>query len=538
MIANKDGDDVPFILNSAQSQLDTNLTGRDIIPKARQEGISSYYLGRALAKCLGKRNTKAVIISHEEKATQRMLQKIHYFIEHIRGPKPIIKNMSQNAITFPKTDSMIYIGTAGAKKFGRGDTINFLHCSEVAYWPDPKGLLSGLFQAVPKSGEIGLESTGNGKGNYYHRACMRAAIGESRYRLHFFDWQSFPEYTDELSPSEEQFILSNLKPDWDELMLMERFSLTPGQISWRRGKIEELDYDISEFQQEYPMTLDECFQATGRSIFHNVDVRQDAKWERVDSNTYHLEGHPYPSYKYAVGVDVGGGIGGRSSNKNAKSKGDGDRSVIQVVCLDTMHQVLEYANNSIAPDVLSAKIAKVGKHFNNAFITVENNNHGIVTISELLKLYPNYLIYKRPRGKSGLRDEVDKITDYGFRTSVKSKPYAIGELRKLIAHELVIYSSFLKDEMDSFVENDNGQMEAESGCFDDRVMALAMCIVGIEKALLYTGNQIYVQPDVKDDPFTLESIISEMHSRQLKFPISEQAATAEDCLYEDFNFIG
>ena len=91
--------------------------------------------------------------------------------------------------------------------------------------------------------------------------------------------------------------------------------------------------------------------------------------------------------------------------------------------------------------------------------------------------------------------------------------------------------------MDSFVENDNGQMSAEEGCFDDRVMALAMCIVGIEKALLYTGNRQYFQPDLKADPFTLESIIDEMHSRESNFPISEQAMTAGDEGYEGINFI-
>ena len=63
MIADKNQQDVPFVLNSAQASLDANLTGRDIIPKARQEGISSYYQARALVKCLSERNTSAVIIS-------------------------------------------------------------------------------------------------------------------------------------------------------------------------------------------------------------------------------------------------------------------------------------------------------------------------------------------------------------------------------------------------------------------------------------------------------------------------------------------
>jgi len=56
MIADKDGNDVPFLLNPAQAALDDTLSGRDIIPKARQEGISSYYI-QLRRRCLRKPTT-------------------------------------------------------------------------------------------------------------------------------------------------------------------------------------------------------------------------------------------------------------------------------------------------------------------------------------------------------------------------------------------------------------------------------------------------------------------------------------------------
>ncbi len=64
-VVTKEGDDVPFVLNSTQRRLDDGLTGRDLIPKARQEGVSTFFLARYTAACLRKRNVKAVIISHE-----------------------------------------------------------------------------------------------------------------------------------------------------------------------------------------------------------------------------------------------------------------------------------------------------------------------------------------------------------------------------------------------------------------------------------------------------------------------------------------
>ncbi|KKM04393.1 hypothetical protein LCGC14_1764760, partial [marine sediment metagenome] len=173
-IPDKDGNDVPFKLNPAQRHLDENWGGRDIIPKARQEGVSSYILARYTAACLKKRNVRAVVISHDQESTQRMLQKVKYFLREIRGPQAQISNMSANLIGLPKMNSTFYIGTAGSRKFGRGDTISHLHCSEYAFWPNAKELMTGLVQAVPLSGELAIESTGNGMGNDYHGRCMRA----------------------------------------------------------------------------------------------------------------------------------------------------------------------------------------------------------------------------------------------------------------------------------------------------------------------------------------------------------------------------
>ena len=526
MIADKEGNDVPFILNSAQSALDDSFTGRDIIPKARQEGISSYYIARALAKCLSTRNVNAVIVAHEDKATKKMLKKAHYMVENMRGPKPVIKNKSANEITFSKMNSSLSIGTAGSANVGVGDTIHFLHCSEVALWDDPKSLLTGLFQAVPKNGEIGMESTGRGQGNYYHRAVMRAASGNSRYRLHFFNWHEFKEYTYHLSPEQEQKILDNLMPEWEEDKLIEQWGLTAGQLAWRRDKIEELDYDLTKFKQEYPMTLDECFQATGRSVFSTVNYKKVDSWEQVEPNLWILGGHPRPDYTYAIGGDVGGGVGQ-------------DNSVAEIICLNTFEQVGEFIDNRIAPDNFGRKLKYLGHMFNTAFITPENNNHGILTIDVLRKkdseteepAYPRHMIYRKVKPGTGSREEVDVITDFGFRTSVKSKPFAVGKFRMIVRKELLIHSPFLKDEMGSFIENENGTMSADTGCMDDSVMAMSMCIVGVDKALMRMSRQQeqYESEKLYNDPFTLESIIHELHNRVGEgFPIADQVSDEGD----------
>ena len=508
-ISDKTGEDVNFTLNAAQRHLDTNLTGRDLVPKARQEGVSSYFLARYLIACLGKRNTKAVVISHDQESTQRMLAKVKYYINHFRGPAPIIQNSSANLITFPKNDSMFYIGTAGSRKFGRGDTITHLHCAEYAYWPRPQELIKGLFQAVPMgTGEIAIESTGNGF-NDYHRRCFRAYQGNSQWTCHFLPWNTFPEYSLALNTAEAADFMDRLDEDLDEDKLTSL--LTPEQLAWRRIKLEELDYDLRSFRQEYPMTLDECFQASGQSVFHRVNYVSSDLWEKVDTNTRILEGHPKKDHTYVAGADIGGGVGK-------------DASVLSVVCVETMDQVLEYTNNNLDPEAFAYKCASILKSFDKPYLVVESNNHGILTLAILNKIYPNNMLHRSP--SSGNAVEEQRLHNLGYRTTVRSKPLMIGRLRSILAQDkgqggLTIFSPVLRDQLSTFIEHSNGKMGAQDGCEDDCVMALACAVTGVNRAAMIAESRKVKTIRETHDPFSFDTILKEMRGGGQDFPIRD-----------------
>ncbi len=511
-IANKEGEDVDFILNPVQKELDGNLTGRDIIPKLRQPGISSYFLARYTAACLRKRNVKAVIISHEGESTQRLLSRCHYFLNNMRGPSPVIGRSGVNIITFPKMDSMIYIGTAGSKKFGRGDTVTHCHCSEYAYWPNPKDILAGLLQAVPMSGEIAIESTGNGVGNDYHRRTIRAYEGRSEWKCHFFGLKdAYNEYTIKLTPAEEENVLRTLNPEWEEPQLIAS-GLSAGQIVWRRIKLEELDYDLKMFKQEYPITLDECFQASGDSIFHRVRFEPTDLWKYEGNNLYVLDAHPIRTHQYVVGADPSGGTGR-------------DNAAAEVFDITAGEQVAEYAHNRLEPDAFGDKVTDLAEAFNNAFIVVESNNHGPMTLDRIRdRDYPPMLIYSMEQ--AGVSYEDRTLMTMGFRTSVRTKPIMVGKLRHLLARNWIIHSPTLNGELSTFIEHEDGKLAAQTGCKDDRVMASACAAIGMEHAELYAGNGEDVlemsSPDPARDPFTLEGIVKELEGKGRGFPVSPQ----------------
>ncbi len=516
-IPDKAGLDVPFHLNEVQATLDTNLTGRDIIPKMRQPGVSSYFLARYTAACLSQRNVRAVVISHEADATQRLLMRARYFLENLRGPKAVIKNMSRDEITFPKTNSMFYIGTAGAKTFGRGDTITHLHCSEVAFWPHAKKLMSGLLQAVPRTGEIALESTGNGKGDYYHQRTMNVLRGKSQYRVHFFGWLFTDEYRYDLSPKEEKAFLAHLDPDLKEDELIKIEGIDAGRLAWRRDKLEELEYDLRLFDQEYPLTLDDCFQGSGSGIFYKVRYVPTKLWTRVDNSLWLLEGHPRPESRYAIGADVGGGLGG-----------DSDSSAAVIIDLETCEQVGEWVSNKVEPDRFGSEVLKgLGEQFNGAYIGVESNNHGILTLAKLLDSYPNHLIHKSDTAaKKG--EEVTRLVQLGFRTTSRSKPFLIGNLRMGLASYFTIHSMLLMDQLDSFVEKEGGKLEAQEGCHDDLVIAAAMAehVRGRATMLLVPNGGVVPSLSAEHDPFSLEGILASLPEKESTYPIASHARSA------------
>lgn len=468
-IANKEAQDVDFLLNSAQRSLDAHIAEvkrkgwpvRMWVPKARQEGVSAYILARFLVKAVTMRNRNCVVIAHETKATQKLLGRIKYYMKHLKGGEPTTHYNTKNEITFPKTDSSISIYTAGSDEAGRSETITDLHGSEVAFWENPKKLTAALFQTVPLNGEIFLESTGNGAETWYHRGCRDARREEFDAQLHFLPWDEFPEYQIPFEPTGDGTL--ELLYEFEEPQLIKAYpNLTPEQILWRRMKIRQMDMDIPLFKQEYPMSLGECFMRGESSFFHKVSHVRSNKWIQYDPNLWLLEGHPKREkrYHYAMGVDVGGGV-------------KQDPSVIQVLSYEEGEQVAEYTNNEIAPDTFAEDIERVGRMYNWPVLVVESNSFGYSTLDNLIKRgkYPQEKIYWDGMG-------ITKELGVGFQTTNKAKNLWFPKLRRQLATgALIFYSDELMSELSSFT----GEYKALEGCRDDRVIALSMANVALSE---------------------------------------------------------
>lgn len=227
-IVNKEGQSVPFVANKFQEKFVNDMSGRDVILKARQCGFSSLILAIFTLDFILKENSRSVVISHDSPSAQKLLDRVKYFIKSAEDNGLLInlKYNSKNEMVNSDKNSSFYIGASGSKSFGRGDTLTNLHLSEFAFYPDPKAMLASALQAVVPTGRVVIESTANGM-NYFKEFWDNSKAGQTGFKTHFFD-NSF--YSTEF-------------------------------LNQKKMELAEL------FSQEYPLTDTEAFLSSGNPFF-------------------------------------------------------------------------------------------------------------------------------------------------------------------------------------------------------------------------------------------------------------------------------
>lgn len=478
-IRTKDGQIKPLILNEAQKiALNAILkqwqeTGRvrAIISKGRQQGMSTMIQAFAYWLTSQRRAFKSLVIAHEAEASTAlftMTKRIHENMPEIL--KMHTKYSSKKELYFDVLDSGYRVATAGNESAARGETLQLLHASEMAFWPTghAEELWNGLIQAVPNQDNtfVFIESTSNGVGNLYHRMWQQAVSGENGYIPIFVPWYLQPEYR---MPVPENFQRTE-----EEQALAEKYGLDDAQLMFRRVRIAETSAD--QFKQEYPFTAEESFLTSGRPVFnpddvlvyrHNVteplyhmDNYGGMGWEKVQKGPLAVFEEPKAQRSYTIGVDVSYGFK------------DGDWSVAQVLD-DKGNQVARWRGH-LNPEAFAEVLAQLGELYHNAYIVVENNNVGFTTVNRLFK----------ELGYANVHRDVQEVTvtdretvRLGFNTNAKTKPAIINHLRQAISeHRIRLPDVVTVEELSTYVVDEHNKLGAEHGYHDDCVMALAIAL--------------------------------------------------------------
>lgn len=295
-IRTKAGDISPLILNFSQDKLHAKIelqrsrTGkvRVLILKARQQGFSTYVGGRFYHHTTRFSGKATFILSHEADTTEKLFQIVERYHKNCPDAAKMQTDVAnRRRMVFSGINSEYFVGTAGNENVGRGGTIQYLHASEAAFYPDGDGFSKGLLQSVPDlpGTEVIIESTANGMDDLFYRMCMDAQNGRGDFELFFSPWFWQAEYRKELP---EDFQLTT-----DEEKLKVLYELDNEQIYWRRNKIEgAFKGDVKSFMQEYPANIEEAFISSGDSLVSSFAFMEARKSVIMD-----------PGAALVIGVD-------------------------------------------------------------------------------------------------------------------------------------------------------------------------------------------------------------------------------------------
>lgn len=458
-IVDQDGKKVPFFLNPVQKDFLRSKSKNDIVVKSRKHGLSSAILAYILHACLFRSNIKAVIISHEGEATERLLERLKYFISTCVFPIKVATD-SVSEISFPETNSKIYVGTAGAKAFGRGDDIFIAHFSESAHYQHTE-VITGVEEAIVRGANadtwIVHESTANGQGNHFHKTWLKANEPGSGIKPHFYGWDK------DLLCRRKQLEGEGFVPSDEERDLMEVYGLNKEQLLWRRWKIATMN-DPSLYPQEYPLTAQESFLTSGRMVFdymaierqrqaahpikwkgHLIDMGSEITVKPDDKGPLEIYRSPEERRKYLITVDAADGIPG------------GAYSVADVYDLVSWEQVAQWRGHQ-DPGTFRKTVMALGAFYNWSVVAVENNYPGNAVLLSMSEAgYPSLFS--------------ENESELGFKTTEKSKAIYISEGREAIKNgDIKLNSSHTLKELGTFVLDDRSKMIAQPGCFCDTVI--------------------------------------------------------------------
>lgn len=481
--------------NPIQEKYWNTKTKRDIILKPRQLGFSTLTLARFFECVINEENVTAVVVAHDSESTQKLFKMVRLMYDRLPESK---KDQLNNGRKRPKignrkeyyfegNNSTIYVGTAGADKFGRGQTINYVLCSEVAFWDKPEDIMMGLLEAVPEDGEIVIESTANGVGTYYYDTFFEGKLqSASEWTSHFYAWYEHPPYRTKLIPG-ETFTL-----DEEEQDLVDNHGVTLEQIKWRRRKIANMPKKADRskedsFRQEYPANDLEAFLSTGRPVFAQKVVRSritqlelkyaaeqpvrgnflyayyetdkilesSIRFVPDENGVVTIYKRPEPRRPYVLGGDI--------------AEGGKDFSAGQMLDNISGEQVAVWHGHTDT-DLYGKQMYCFCNYYNRALAAIEINfdSH---PVKELRRLG-----YWHQYNRENLDDyDEPELAKHGFRTTVLTRPIIIAELVAIVRETVHVVNDLATlYEMLSFIRNEMGRPEASPGKHDDLIMALAI----------------------------------------------------------------
>lgn len=288
-ITNKDGKEIDFKLNWAQIDLADNFWYQMLILKARQLGVTSFFVVSFLDDCFWLSNIAAGIIADKKESSEEIFKRKVKFA-YDRMPE---WTRQFNSATNDRVGELAFEnGSSFRVSTGfRSGTYQRLLISEFgkicAKSPEvATEIITGSLNTVSKDQIVVIESTAEGSGGHFYDMCQKAQEFDKKklertpldQKFFFYPWWREPSYTlaQHIDPPKE------LKEYFFKLE-SHNINLSGAQIAWYCKKYQMLGDNI---YQEYPSTPDEAFRGSATGLFYGKQLAEARIEKRISSVPY------------------------------------------------------------------------------------------------------------------------------------------------------------------------------------------------------------------------------------------------------------
>jgi hypothetical protein len=275
-IKSPEGKRIKFQLNWAQKALLEGLHACNIVLKARQLGVTTFFCILLLDKVLWQDNVQAGIIAHTLADAQSIFQdKLKFAFDNIH---PDLRQLFRAVGDSAKELSFAHGGIIRVGTSLRSSTLQYLHISEFgkicAKYPErAREIITGSLNTVHAGQSIFIESTAEGKEGAFYEICERARlnppVGPQDFKFFFFPWWKHPYYNQGVAVE----ISSDLKDYFNKLAL-DGITLTDPQKWWYASKYAIQKDDMF---REFPSRPEEAFAASQEGYWYASDIK--ALWD-------------------------------------------------------------------------------------------------------------------------------------------------------------------------------------------------------------------------------------------------------------------
>lgn len=288
VIDKESGREVPFRLNAPQRRVaglmeQQRRAGRPIrviLLKARQWGGSTLVqVYMAWMQLVVRRGWNSVTCAHVKDAAGSIRgmynRLLRCYPPELKPGKPkdwelVPYEKSASVGYVASRDCQVAIATALSPNAVRGSNFAMAHLSEVAFWGDgDAGTAEEIVRTVCGSvlrcpdSVIVMESTANGKENYFYEEWKRAVNGESDKLAVFVPWHEIELYRRPVTRAETGRLLASLD-DYERALLEQGVELE--SVAWYHDKRKE--YQSHEaMMAEFPSTAEEAFRTSCTPVF-------------------------------------------------------------------------------------------------------------------------------------------------------------------------------------------------------------------------------------------------------------------------------